>query len=153
MLFLKITGAVMLTSAGVLAGFLAARQLSKREKELNWFSAAVCEIGQKIRQNSGNIADIISKIQGSENHLAINRHPFNIKVVSDVLNYEEKREISDFFKRLGMGDIQSEYKKCLAYAEILGEKAKSARAETCEKSRLYKSIGLFCGLLIAVILI
>ncbi len=148
---MKIMGAVLLSITGTVVGLNALSRLKKRAEALNWYYKSVSLIGSRIGGTAAELYDIINTLCGKEQYLRLSR-PFNVQFNADNLNKDDLLTISEFFAELGSGETESEVKRCEMYSSILKSCYKKAYEEYAEKSKLYKMLGLFGGLAVAIII-
>ena len=151
MLIMKILGLIILSSVGLLLGSGQVAKLRRRSDALYWFSTNILLIGEHIRGTANEIYDIINTLCGKENYLMLSR-PFKIEINSDFLNKNDLLTLNEFFGGLGSLDSESEIKRCEMYAKIIEDRFKSAYREYNEKNKLYKMLGLFSGLSLAIVI-
>ncbi len=152
MWIIKIIGLAFIVLSGFLLGRKNSLQLKNRADALEWFYFSVLCIGQKISGTAAEIYDILNTILGKENYLTLKK-PFCVQIKNGHLNKDDQKIIEEFFAELGMGNIESQIKRCETYADILKQRWASADNEYIKKSKLYKMLGLFSGLSIAVLLV
>ncbi len=151
MFLMKILGAVLLCVTGTAIGINALSHLKKRADALDWYYKAIALIGSRIGGTAAELYDIMGTIFDSNKYLSLSR-PFKVEFNKDGLNLEDTRTLAEFFGELGSGGIDSEVKRCEMYSNILYNRYKSAREEYIQKSKLYKMLGLFGGLSVAIII-
>ena len=141
MLLFKIFGFLATICATYSFGFLKSNELKQRSKKLHSFKKSVITLKEKIRTNSGEIENLLI---GS-----FNEFPPDYRY----LEKEDTDILEDFFKDIGMSDTTTEYKRCELYISLLSQKAEDADRNFQELSKLYRSIGLFSGIFIFIILL
>ena len=151
MLLVKLIGALFLSVTGFLSGKSFVDKLKKRSETLSWHYKAIAKIGTYIGGTAKELEDIIKSVSGYPFYLSISS-PFSIKVNEDYLKASDLTLLNEFFDGLGEGEIETEVSRCKMYSDLLKEAHDSARHEYFEKSRLYKMLGLFAGLTIAIII-
>lgn len=65
----------------------------------------------------------------------------------------DRQTVTDFFTALGSGDLDSQSSHCEYFAESFHAKRAAAEKELLEKGKLFKSLGILCGLGIFIIFI
>ena len=78
---------------------------------------------------------------------------YNISFSKENLKQSDILLAEDFIKGLGMGDTESELKRCQTYKELFEREYKDAQQQTREKGALYGKLGIFIGLLFGIVLI
>lgn len=142
----------MVIAAASLCGNNMALRLCKRAEALKQAAQLCAEMGEKIRFFATPVEQIIKELSCKYERLIFlqdypvitPRHPFT---------KEDSKVIKDFFSGLGAGDVCGQLKYCEAYALQLERIADDAKSECDSKKRLYRVLGFFCGICIAVILI
>lgn len=152
MLIIKISGLIILSLTGLLVGSKQVVKLKRRSDALQWFATNILFIGEHIRATANELYDIVNSLCGKENYLRLSR-PFKIEITDDFLNSDDLGALNEFFENLGRLDTESEIKRCEMYAKIIQNRFKSAHKEYLEKNKLYKMLGLFSGLSVAIIMV
>lgn len=140
-----------MSAVGLLLGTNQVTRLRRRSDALYWFSTNIVFIGEHIRNTATEIYDIVNSLYGKEEHLTLLR-PFKIEIRNDFLNKDDLLTLNEFFRSLGSLDSESEIKRCQMYGKIIENRYKAAQKDYQEKNRLYKMLGLFSGLSIAIII-
>lgn len=151
MFLIKLIGATILSLTGMFMGINSVNKLKKRADSLDWFYKSLLEIATRISVSAAELSDIIISLYGYENYLKIYK-PFKLEITTPYLKSGDKEILVEFFSSLGLGDIHSETKRCELYSKIIEERYKSAKSEYLQKSKLYKMLGLFSGLSLAIII-
>lgn len=149
---IKISGLIFIVTATTLFGIELSLRLRRRAGAINWYIKAVSEIGEKIRYTSAELGVIIGSIYGQEKYLRVDE-PFSVSLREVGLDDADKQILTEFFSGLGSGDTEEEIKRCSLYKRTLEKQLSSAEKAADEKSRLYKMLGFFGGIAIAIILI
>lgn len=152
MLVIKILGLIVLSFTGLLLGTNQVAQLRRRSDALYWFSTNIIFIGEHIRSTANELYDIINSLYGKEAYLTLLR-PFKIEIKNNFMNKDDLSTLDEFFVGLGSLDSESEIKRCQMYGKIIENRYKSAQKDYEEKNRLYKMLGLFGGLSVAIMLL
>ena len=151
MILVKLLGAVFLSITGFLSGKASVDKLKKRCDALSWHYKAIMKIGAYIGGTANELEDIIKSISGYGSFLTLTS-PFSINVNTNYLKPSDVKLLSEFFASLGEGEIESEVARCKMYSDLIKELYESARRDYLDKSKLYKMLGLFAGLTIAIII-
>lgn len=69
------------------------------------------------------------------------------------LSKEDKSVIMQFAVKLGTTDTEGQLNHCQYYQKIFSGKARRLHDESLSKSKLYRSLGFFSGLAVAVVLV
>lgn len=152
MWIIKLLGVALLTFTGFLAGVLSVKRLKNRVAALEWFAGAANDIGVRMNSTAAPIYDIMLTLYGKDEYLTLEK-PFSVVAKTDNLTAREAGVVMEFFEGLGLGELTAQVKRCEAYAAILREQSVKAYAEYTEKARLYRMLGFFSGLGLAIILI
>lgn len=148
----KVIGIGLIVAAATLCGNTMAIRLQKRAAALSQMQQFCAEVGEKIRFFATPVEQIIKECAPKYNELLFlaefpkitPQYPFDKN--DDV-------EVGQFFAGLGASDICGQQKHCEAYSLLFGRMAEAAKEECNSKNRLYRVLGLFCGVCIAVLLI
>ncbi len=151
-LLMKIIGIAFIVFSTTAVGVNLSVGLKNRVKTLRWFIGATDEIGEKIRYTSAELGYIVGSIYGVEKYLEI-KAPFSVTLKKNEMDEQDKKIINEFFSQLGMGDSESQIKRCQNYKRQLMRQSEDADKQLREKSKLYKMLGFFGGLTIAIVLL
>ncbi len=149
---IKIIGFVFIVCSTTLFGIGLSKGLKRRTQTLNWFVGAIDEIAEKIRYSSAELPQIISSIYKYDTYLSVDE-PFFVRLKSTGLDKQDQTTVEEFFEGLGLGDGESQVKRCATYKRQLLRRLEDADRQYNEKSRLYTKLGFFSGLGIVIILI
>ncbi len=152
MWIIKLLGAGLITLTGFLIGVRSVAKLKGRAAALEWYAGAANDIGVRMNSTAAEICDIILSLHGRDEYLTLEK-PFSVVAKTENLTAREVGVVNEFFDGLGLGELNAQVKRCEAYAAILREQSGKAYAEYTEKARLYRMLGLFSGLGLAIILI
>lgn len=149
---MKTIGFILIVITGTAAGLNLSGKLKKRTIALKWYFLAINKIADKIGGTGAELYDIINTICGSTDYLVLKK-PFAVDLKNTYLNTADRQAAEEFFAELGMGDSESQIKRCKIYANIFAQRLEAAEKEYNEKSKLYKMLGLFSGLSLAILLV
>ncbi len=153
MLFLiKFMGMCLIVLSSTFIGIGKSRQLKNRVLALEWYYSATIKIADKIRFSNEEILKILNSLHDNKKHLNIT-NPFKVVPTDENLNNDDKKVVSSFLENLGMGDTENQLNICNMYGKELLSRLDKARQETQEKTRVFKNLGFFIGLGIAIILV
>lgn len=152
MWIIKLFGAGLIAFAGLGLGVHSSLGLKRRANKLEWYAKAADAIGVKIESTAAEIYDIVRLLYGKDDYLVVKK-PFSVEVDTADLTERESQTVNEFFSELGMGELEAQVKRCKTYAALLGELQRSAYSEYAEKARLYRILGLFAGVALAVIMV
>lgn len=165
-MILKITGSVMLVSACFLVGFLRSKALYKRRDFFKSFIVFLSSLETNLRYNSSDIFTLVSMCAEccKLKHLSIDKNadkPFvsawNERVSelpdSFSLKKADRELLVEFGSQLGKSDLDGQLKHVELYKAIFSNQLSLANEEIAKKSKLYKTMGLFVGISIALLII
>ena len=149
---IKMVGFCFIVGATTLFGISLSKELKNRLQSLSWFLNLTDEIAEKIRYSSAELPQIVRSIYNYDTYLSVDE-PFRVYLKNTGLDNDDKRMIEEFFAGLGLGDTESQIKRCGIYKRQLLRRYENADRQYTEKSKLYKKLGFFGGLTIVIILI
>ena len=149
---IKVIGFCFIVCATTLFGVSLSKDLKGRMQSLNWFVNLTDEVAEKIRYSSAELPQIVRSIYNYDTYLSVDE-PFRVYLKNTGLDNDDKRMIEEFFAGLGLGDTESQIKRCGIYKRQLLRRYENADRQYTEKSKLYKKLGFFGGLTIVIILI
>lgn len=149
---IKVIGFCFIVCATTLFGISLSKDLKGRMQSLNWFVNLTDEVAEKIRYSSAELPQIVRSIYNYDTYLSVDE-PFRVYLKNTGLDNDDKRMIEEFFAGLGLGDTESQIKRCGIYKRQLLRRYENADRQYIEKSKLYKKLGFFGGLTIVIILI
>ncbi len=98
---------------------------------------------EKVTQYMDNTADISESFRKALTELSF----------SCGLSQEDKAVILQFAEKLGTTDTEGQIRHCQYFQKIFSENAEALKNECLTKSKLYRSLGFFSGLALAVVLV
>lgn len=146
---LKISGLLMIIAVGGILGFRASEFLRLRNNKLTKYCLFIGEIADLMRL--GRDLEHIYKTPRAKELLIVSG--YFVKVKEDGLLTEDKALLTEFFSKLGMGDLSSGLALCESYLKIISTKKEEAEKQVIEKARLYSLLGIFSGIFVAIILV
>lgn len=149
---IKVIGFCFIVCATTLFGISLSKDLKGRMQSLNWFVNLTDEVAEKIRYSSAELPQIVRSIYNYDTYLSVDE-PFRVYLKNTGLDNDDKRMIEEFFAGLGLGDTESQIKRCGIYKRQLLRRYENADRQYTEKSKLYKKLGFFGGLTVVIILI
>lgn len=160
------TGALILIAAGTLAGYVESHKLTERVRQLEAFlrflSAAQTEIRfsglpvERIVQRHGTELEFLricgeTCAQGgfftSAWQAGVARGTKGRGLLS-----EDVALLNGFGEGFGASDVDGQLAHCALYTQLIGERLKNAREEKEKKSKLYQMLGIFSGMVAALVL-
>lgn len=169
MIILKILFLILTIGASSAIGILLSQKYACREKEikemktaLNMFATKIKftyepipslfqEIDEKIGGNIGNIfkkasIKMLEKTAGEAWEETLKEEVHN-------LNKEDITVLKNLSKMLGQTDLEGQLSEIEVVNEFLNAQLENAIEERKKNERMYRTLGLVCGLTIAIILI
>ncbi|MGN1270230.1 MAG: hypothetical protein ACI4UU_05135 [Clostridia bacterium] len=169
MIIFKLFILSMIIGASSAIGILFSKKYANREKELkemknslNIFATKIkftyepipnvfMEISNKIGGNVGNIfaraANRMQEISAGEAWVqALEETKYN-------LNKEDISVIKNLGRMLGQTDLEGQISEIEVVNEFLNSQLENAKEERRKNEKMYRTLGLVCGLTIAIILI
>lgn len=152
MILIKVFGVALIILSTTVYGIFLANKLNFRLRDITWYCSALQSISQRISYTGQELASILSGIAGSDFYYEI-EPPLKITLKKTALTKEDEELIKEFFSEVGMADSASEKNRCALYIKELSVKREHLQKETYEKGKLYRLLGFFCGLAVAIIII
>ena len=149
---IKGLGSVFIVASTTLLGVYSSVELKNRREALSWYVGAVSEIREKVRATSAELCKILTGLYGSEKYFTVEA-PFKVRIKKGALKERDEKIINEFFGGFGMGDTDSQIARCDMYLALLQKNYEEAAREFGEKSKLYKQLGFFAGLSVAVMVV
>lgn len=146
---LKIIGLILVVAAFTGVGFFRAEALRYRHLRLREICLFIEETADRIRTGEElyHIIDLCGQKAG------IFVEDYHTRIDRKGLTAEDIRLAEGFFSELGMGDTESQLKRCEVYLQMLRKNEAEACVEAHTKTSLYGKLGFFAGLFAAIILI
>jgi len=158
---LKLLAALLLTAAGLGAGVGYAHRLAVRRTFLAAFCTFLQQLATALRYRGGRIEALINSsgelFSFSDSESAL---PFAERWQLQIREFPQKwrltpqdmQLLTDFGARLGTTDADGQLAHIAHYREIFAAQLEEARQESAQKSKLYKTLGLFGGMSAALLL-
>lgn len=146
---LKWLGILALFIACALLGIFKGAALFFRKKRLQEICLFIDNVADRIRVGE----EMHSIIESAGGSAGFYKDGYNIFVKEDNLGVLDVKLATDFINGLGMGDTQSQLRRCETYSELFKRELKTAEKEVREKASVYGKLGIFLGLLIGIVLI
>lgn len=148
MIYIKISGLLILFFVCCATGFYFSKKLTKRRKTMEEICLAMDEIPHLIRLGEER-GKILKKVFEARNLCVFEDENYIVKVACASLKDEDISILNEYFFRLGSGDVASQLSLCAAYKKLLNMALEGARQEEKAKGQLYKT----CGVLTAVAMV
>lgn len=152
-----------------MTGFYLSQTLKRRIKLFETLALLSENIALHIRYNSCDIFSVLQteqKTLKSELTDTITQYLAQGNTVAEsfiqstqqqtykyVLHAEDKEIIRQFGSKLGASDTEGQLNHCEYFKTLFSEKAKRLQQESIVKGKLYRSLGFFSGMAIAVVVI
>ena len=164
---MRIAGILLLFAAAGLAGFLKAAGLHRRTLELDGLIQLVGRIHSEIRYFRTPALELVQRLTGLhefEKYRVIAAFHERLAHAPDLaaawaetpasqLTDDDRLVVDEFVAAFGKTDLAGQCDVCAGTADRLRRQREEAAAACGAKARLYRSLGLLGGALIAVVLI
>ncbi len=137
----------MLLAASTLFGAHCSYGLSQRVRKLEFARSYIEDISDGMRATRSELCDILAKTEG-EVYIKDNTW-----CGTDGLEKSDIAVLESYLSRLGKTDIDSQIKNAEEHISVLERRLSAARERKKQCSRLYVSLGFFCGLFAAIVII
>lgn len=164
-MIIKIIGGLFITAAGFLIGNTFSKKLSRRRDFLKTFQVFLSTLSTNLRYSGADIFSVVKLSAQSANFSEFDLTEYN-KPFEDVwhkkveeipncisLNDSDKELLLEFGSHLGKTDTEGQLRHIELYQTLFERQLKSAETEVSDKSRLYRTIGLFSGISAALMII
>ena len=155
---LKVIGSVLIISASFLIGNSKSRNLYKRRDFLKSFIVFLNSLSTNLRYETMDIFTTVSLCARDENlsYISIkeNKQPFDQQWHQQILSLpsslslkkSDTELLKEFGNELGKTDIDGQLKHIELYKNLFQKELMSAEEDILNKSKLYKTMGLFAGI-------
>ncbi|SKA81931.1 stage III sporulation protein AB [Caloramator quimbayensis] len=171
---LKILGSIIVVASTSVIGFLYAMIFTERVRQIRDMQYALNILESEVVFKSTPVADAFyfvslnctETIKNIFNHMSNLIKDRNVQSISEAFDsalnafksdlYFEKEEtevIKAFMQTLGCGDLEAQKKNFNITVEKLKNFEKNAEESKRKNERLYKYLGVCCGIMIVIILI
>lgn len=140
-LLFKITGFILTVFTASAIGYFKSAQLKSRYEELTAVHKNISHLKESIRLHGGESDRLIKQSFGKS---SINK---------TVLHKEDIGLLNEFFDNFGFCDTKAECERCELYIELFKSKIEEAEKKYRESGKLYKSLGIMCGIFICIFLL
>ena len=159
MFILKLIGAALIVFSGAFMGIYSCKMLKQRREFLENVIAVTLAIKEQIcffKRSLSQIYEVLIKSGfDSEfvNALKNTDNPEEYLKNFYCLTPKDKQLILELFSSLGMSDAKGEEERILVYIKLFEKQLAEADTDFFKKAKLYKSIGLWGGVSVAIFLI
>lgn len=158
---LRFSGILLASLSIALIGFLMCEKLYYRKKQFEALEmfAGICH--EEMRAFGTDIFEIFKKYgkreliflnQFNKSNIHNSEHVIRI-LETNGFKTDDAFIVADFFIRLGRGDIKTEEEHCLFFEKKFARVRASAEKDISEKGKLFKSLFMFAGAALFIILI
>lgn len=166
-MILKILGSLLLVSACFVTGCIKSKALYRRREFLENLLVFISLLETNLRFSGSDIFTLISASANSDDlrYLIVDSSQTD-KAFSELWNAnvselpnslalkgEDKKLLTDFGSELGKSDLEGQIKHLQLYQSMFQRQLLSAQNEIAKKSKLYKIMGLFVGVSVALVMI
>lgn len=148
-MWVKLFGAAVLLVCSTAVGISLGLRVRARRDVLSRYSRFIEALADDIRR--GRSMQSIFSDPDTEGLVCFNGLDFILP--QGDLSARDSTLLEEFFRGLGMGDTQSQVKRCVIYAELLKKQEQEAAEQARVKGPLYGRLGFFAGLFMAVLII
>ena len=140
---LKILGAALISCSGFSIGCMYVQRLKLRLDFLREFSVFLSSLSTAVRYRSADIAVLVNDYS----------RPFSQMWQSSIADFKKRRCLSnadmallkEFGEGLGTTDVEGQLSHIALYQGLFSKQQSDAEDDIIQKSKLYKSLGLFGG--------
>lgn len=148
---------LLIICATSFVGCFYSHKLSKRKEILELFSLELSTSLTKIRYQSNTLANVFSdKFSGyvfnDESNFFLQWKDM-LKYYDKTLKKEDVDLLLECGEKLGTSDINGETDNINMYIEMLTSKVAQAQNDIEKKSKLYRTLGLYSGIALTILLI
>lgn len=161
-MLLKLLGALLLSLSGFALGCLCVQRLKLRRSFFREFSVFLKNLATSMRYRSGSITELVN----SCGELFSINDPDTSKPFSEIwqnqiisfpkrwrLKGEDMAMLKEFGDGLGITDTEGQLSHIELYRAMFAKQQAQAEDDIIQKSKLYKTLGLFAGVSAALMLI
>lgn len=144
---MRLIGAILLFTACTLFGAYCSFGLSQRVRKLEFARNYIKDVSDGMRATRAELCDILAKTEG-EVYIKD-----NVWHGTDGLEKGDIAVLDSYLSRLGKSDIVSQLKNADEHIITLERRLTAARERKNRCSRLYVSLGFFCGMFAAIVIV
>ena len=156
----KIAGLILLAAACAGIGLAESRKLSEREKQLEGFLRFLTAAQAEIRYSSLPVGELIFSHRRSAlvleacAQLMEQGEPFQQawRQASQTGGRQDVSFFRAFGRELGTTDMEGQMSHLKLYRELTAARLREASADREKKGRLYRQLGIFGGIAVALVL-
>lgn len=170
MIFIKFCGAVIIVVSGTLCGIYAAKSVENRVKFLEQYVMFLTQVKTMICYGAISVSEILKSVNAvplvsplldecgismsdgmsfeAAWHKAVNK-----EYKKKLFTAEDKMLLCSFGETFGNSDADGETTKTELHIALVSERLNKIREEHLSKNKLYRIVGMFSGIAIALIII
>ncbi|MEE0957112.1 MAG: stage III sporulation protein AB [Ruminococcus sp.] len=163
-MLLKLCGCIAFTLAGLTAGLLRSKSLYARRQFLRSFMVFLQTLATMLRYRAEDIFTLVQSASKSaslqsaqpEEHLDFAQwwlRQTEAMQPPNALQNSDKELLSAFGSQLGASDTEGQLRHIELYQTLFAKQLKQAEETLAQKSRLYRTLGLFGGLSVGIVLL
>lgn len=122
------------------------------KNELSFFKTRLSVILEKkdviYSENFVCLCNVALKSLKSGNYLLLSEN--NLEFLK-FLSYNEKQTVANFFNFLGKSDVKNQKNQIDLYEKIFSDNLEKAKYDYSQKGNLYKKLGVYAGLFLAIL--
>lgn len=122
------------------------------KNELSFFKTRLSVILEKkdviYNENFVCLCNVALKSLKSGNYLLLSEN--NLEFLK-FLSYNEKQTVANFFNFLGKSDVKNQKNQIDLYEKIFSDNLEKAKYDYSQKGNLYKKLGVYAGLFLAIL--
>ena len=134
----KILGLLLILIVSTAVGFLKAFSLKERLNNLIEIKKGLFLLKERLRLHSGNKERLLHQCIGK---------------TDNCLKGDDLALWNEFLLSFGLGDTETEFKRCESYITLFEIKISDAEKAFNEQQKLYKCLGFLCGVFICIFLL
>lgn len=154
---IKLILCMIVVVCSTMVGYSCSSKLYERKKILENFVLLLKNYSTQIRYNSPDLSTIFA--DNFMNYTFCDDKPFGHQWTQMLTGYKKvltKEDISlltEFSKTVGTSDELGEQRNIDMYIELISANIEKASDDITQKSKLYRTLGLSLGLVVAILLI
>ena len=166
MLFLKLTGGIMIVICGTLVGLYASLRLKKRVEMFEQYAGFLTQAEAVISYTAVSAEELLAEMKCGEQispickeasrELCAGSPPekaWRRAVDMNIANGGDREILYGFGDDFGTSDVNGELKKLALHKELILQHLSALKSELNTKRRLYRVLGMFGGTMAALMLL
>ncbi len=163
---MRLTGGLLIVLCGALAGILKCRSFRQRTELMGEYLRFLTQVKAVIGYTAESAGSILSGMRGMELLAPVLEGTLELMksgssfenawcsaVKSSVLNRDDRQLMYSFGHAFGTDNVQGELSKLALHMQNAETHYSGLRAELKTKSRVYRTVGVFCGVMAAAVLL